>query len=506
VNDPLHLALTIGLSRGGSFEPPALLAEHLQGRGPAAALRAVAAMACLEAGARVPDSLPALDPAPAETQATLRPSAVSLLIIVCVSETWLLDEALAVLAERGMRVPHAVLAMLLGSAETKMRRRVAAVAGERGRWLGLHVKAHAWLRQAPRSADAAVLRRVFAEGSTLEREGALKGWRALDATAAREALSLDFSKDPADVRLRLLACLRVGLAPDDEPFLASVISDRAATVQAEARRLALKLPSSAISERMRLRLAQLLKFKRAELELDLSAPWLPDWASDGLLEPPQNHASPRSFRARQLACLTQPRDWLRLSALEPAEFAQTLCASVWFSELMSGWAEAGAALGALAEPLVEQLCAEFAAKHSARRDYQRIEAAKFAISQLDAASWARQLSALLHSEGLSEHAIALLPRPWPREATRIWAAQLRKRLSDVPIPKAGEPNPANTFYPAQARIGYELDQARQGIDPSHIEPALDTLNVVAEHPLVDRIESFQRALQLRLRIHMEFYS
>ena len=68
--------------------------------------------------------------------------------------------------------------------------------------------------------------------------------RRADPGAARALLEAIWPQEGAEIRLRLLQALRVGLGPEDQPFLESLAQDRAPKVRELAARLLTRLPDA----------------------------------------------------------------------------------------------------------------------------------------------------------------------------------------------------------------------------------------------------------------------
>jgi Family of unknown function (DUF5691) len=504
MSESVRQALTLGLSRCAGFEPSIELAPHLPGRTAADALRALAANRVLLEAARIPIQLEAVAIAPEESQPLPRQGAATLLQIIFSSEPWLTDEALEVLHARGLRLPHAALLAMLGAQERSLKTRIARVAGERGRWLAKSLGDYSWLLQTPQSSDVETLKRTFQEGQLVEREAALREWRSIDAGAARECVSANFAQDKADVRVRLLAALEPGLSLADEPFLAGLLNDRAASVQTAARVLLLKLPESALRGRNRQLLAGCVSSRSGELVIDLPSAWPPALATDGLLAPPKDHASPKAFMIRSLASVTPPQEWLAITQLAPAAFVDALYAQPFFFEIVDAWMQADVAFAALAKPLLLALRAERAKPEFAKRSYQQkqewLYLERQLLTQLSVPDWETLWPQLVRERSQYDGLYEQLPRPWPASIAAAWLNWLAEFLRQ----RAPEPNaPVSNAGTINYELNDVLRAARAGLPPTHFEQAFALLPP-EQHPCFDPINEFLRALELRARIYSEF--
>ncbi len=501
MSDSVRLAVTLGLNRAAGFEPAQELAPHLVNRGPADALRALAANRILLEAASQPIQLPLGLVAPAETRPVARDSAATLLQIIFATESWLTLEALEVLDARGLRLPHAALAAVLHTMDTGLRTRIAKVAGERGRWLAQTLKEYQWLLQIAASSDLATLKTSFEEGLLPEREAALREWRALDSESARHALQAAFAQEKADVRARLLGALEVNLSSTDAPWLESLCADRAASVQQAARLLLLSLPESALRGRNRQVLANSLRIDTNGISLEVPESWPSALAADGLIAPAKGQTASRAFAIRVLASVTEPSDWLALSGLDARSFVAALLRYEYFKEVFDGWMERRVELGELVEPLLTAFMMQTRSLTFANLDYPRKNQHRVLRMQLlkilarDA--WLRLWPVLLRDAELHYFVFHLLPKPWPAEIAVPWLQQLSERLVDTPDSHIGN-------YSQRAELESELHEARAGLELEHFAAAL-ALKVSDEHYCSKLIQQFQRELELRARIYSEFY-
>lgn len=496
MSDSARLAVTLGLNRAGGFEPADIVSGAIINRGPADALRALAANRILLESASIPMQIPAGLPAPAETRPLARQSAATLLQIIFATESWLTHEALELLDARGLRLPHAALAAVLNTTDPSLRIKIAQVAGERGRWLARTLNEYQWLLQATDTQDVQQLRINFEEGALAEREAALREWRSLDADAARAALEAAFAQEKADVRARLLATLAVNLSAADMAWLETLSTDRATSVQQAARLLLLNLPGSAMRLRNRQLLASALRVDAGELTLDVPESWPTALAADGLIAPAKGQTATRALAIRVLASVTEPLDWLALSGVDAVRFVGALLRYPYFREVFEGWMERSADLGELVEPLLAALMMQTRSPTFANLDYPRKNQHRILRLQLmkllarDA--WLRLWPELLRDTELRDFVFHLLPKPWPAGIATVWLQQLAERLIDTPDSHIGN-------YSQRSALESELGEARAGLAAEQFAAAL-ALTVSDAHYLSDVIHQFQRDLELRARL------
>lgn len=217
-----------------------------------------------------PAGEPPIPPAETQTPAASPAFGSALHHAVGANSPAVLAEALQLLAERNRRLPLGVLPTVLEAAlaHRELRPLLPAVLGDRGSWLaGLNPRWRFDELRVPDPDDEDSWR----FGTPAERTAWLRAVRRVDPDRARDMLAADFSGDEAATRAALLATFTTGLGPADEPFLESVLDDRARDVRALARSLLAGLPDSAYVGRMRDRIAARVKPIRGKRwQVDLS--------------------------------------------------------------------------------------------------------------------------------------------------------------------------------------------------------------------------------------------
>ncbi|GAB7190376.1 hypothetical protein NUM3379_10820 [Kineococcus sp. NUM-3379] len=253
----------------GSLADPA---AALPGEDPAARLLGAAALATVRerAGAVPLHGQHPVAPAGAETRRVAGPAAAARLAGLLPRASTEDGAALLALwldtaAAAGLLAPPALLPDLLEVA-TRSRStaaRVAAVAGERGRWLAAARPAWATALArhvpgapggpagedgAPGPGEGAAARTaqdpVWLHGAPAERRAWLEAVRARDPRTGREALAATWAAEGGEDREALLPLLADGLGPDDEPLLERALGDRRAAVRTCAAALLTALPGS----------------------------------------------------------------------------------------------------------------------------------------------------------------------------------------------------------------------------------------------------------------------
>lgn len=284
----LVAAATVGiaqrpLSVTGLPEPSSAYSTLLDSDPAASLLEAVALLDAAQRAGRLfatPISLPT--PAPRDSVPELRPVAGRIVAeLLRTGPVDVLADLLSAAAHAGFRAPPALLPALLSAAAANavLRDAVAAMLGERGRWLAAHRPD--WLRVAD-SGVGLVAEDAWETGRLAERRSWLAQLRQHDPDAARELLAEGWVRDTGEDRAELITVLADGLSAADESFLETALDDRRADVRHRAAGLLQLLPGSAFQARARARAAQALRLERRGRRRRVSAS-LPDEPDDTAL-------------------------------------------------------------------------------------------------------------------------------------------------------------------------------------------------------------------------------
>jgi hypothetical protein len=233
--------------------------------------------------------------------------------------------------DAGCRVPHRLLPGLLDLATggRELRRPVAAVLDERGRWLAGLREEWSWVTDAVAGAEAGAASRGegtapdagdWARLPSPDRIAVLATLRTHEPAAARALVASTWATDSARDRRAHLDTLRIGLGPDDEPLLEAALDDRAATVREAAAELLDTLPGSARAARMAERLRPLVR--RTGLlgrGVEVTLPGEPDPAGtrDGLGKPPPRRSA-RGWWLEQICAGAPLEVWSELTGADPS--------------------------------------------------------------------------------------------------------------------------------------------------------------------------------------------
>jgi len=350
----LYSLLQIGTSRAAGAKLAAL-PEDLQSVVPCGAdaeaqlwLSLGAWSLWARAGLRPAEGPAAAPPAaaPAETLRACPPRAEALLarLLQTGQKTVLPHEWLRELKRYGGYLPARFLPNLLalGTRQPELRADLIAVLGERGRWLSRLDPAWAWA--VPATAPDERLR-LWETGSPDQRQAALAQWRAEDPGAARDALAQAWASEPPDARVQLLGCLGLGLGPGDEAFLEAALDDRRKEVRVAAQALLVKLPGSALRQRMQARAEPLLHVKRVLLgrnSIDVTLPESIDkaMARDGVGASAHPGLGEKAGWLVDILAATDARLWSSRFDLKPDDLLAMASRSDFAHALVRGWSTA----------------------------------------------------------------------------------------------------------------------------------------------------------------------
>lgn len=341
----------------GALQPFGTSGDNLE----TALLNSAAAVTlCEKAGALPPQGrAESFEASPAETQPYFSERSAMLLALCMETHRDLSGQALSYAAASGRIAPPPMLPPLLelGKGSRGLRRHIAPILGERGRWLAQLNPA--WKSvAAPQSDD---LHETFQNGETAARREALTLQRQIEPATARAWLEADFKKEAARERAEWIQVLADGLSDQDEPFLESALDDKSKEVRAEAISQLERLPDSRLVQRAKAELETLLQWtgkgktllvlqKAGNLQVELPEAWKPEWARDGLQEQVPPHLSYKK--------MGQKASWLRhfVSRVPPAHWEERFELSAakilagtpkeWQELLFTAWWEAAVTHGA----------------------------------------------------------------------------------------------------------------------------------------------------------------
>ena len=479
----------------------------------------------------------ALPPAaPAEKLPACSPRAADTLRDVLYDYADLLPEALARLAQAGVRLAPALLPLALDTKRPELREALLPALGERGLWLARFNPEWRWVLSRAAPEDAAERLKVWEEGSAPERLGALRRERAERPDEARGWLESVWKQERAEQRATLLGALSVGLALSDEAFLESALDDRSQAVRAAAADLLSLLPDSALAGRMRARAESLVTFTAPAAEgglwgavktrlsggtsagvLSVTPPTsLPrDWERDGLVAKPPQGVGERAHWLAQLLARVPPAHLERHLAATPEQLVRAAVASEWSAALAQGWS--AAALHFESEAWAAPLWDFWRGLRAQSTGPQDPTAASFLLELLPlmpAASAEARVLQLLESAQQSvslERALSVLPAPWDAALAAGYLKLLAARLGGADADWQW----SATFAPAARALPPEpMRRAHQQAGTSALPPsAFPRALQLAESCDTTRLptgwaralEAFQSTLRMRQRLLEEIH-
>jgi hypothetical protein len=258
----------------------------------------------------------------------------------------LAGECLAVLSQRGLRLPAALLPTVLDASRraTALRPWLAPVLGTTGCWLAAQREdwKHAVGVQTIRQSDEV----VWLEGSLEQRSAFLLQERSTVPDVARERLIAALPELAAQERLELVQTLGVGLSLQDEPLLERLrANDRGREVRQAALRLLLRLPLAAHPQRAMARLAPLVVQHRGLIHkrwvVEAPAAAADDWAADQVeaKKPPHESLGERAWWLYQLASQVPLSWWSEHTGMRPKELLAWSAQGDWNKALTRAWFE-----------------------------------------------------------------------------------------------------------------------------------------------------------------------
>ena len=495
--DALTRLATLGTSRAPASGPftgveaqalEALAALPLERR----ILLAAGVRSVARAAGRLPVPLPLPeDAAPPDTLAECSPRvALVLAELLATKDLEVLQEAFALMAQAHRRLPPMLLPPVLGLEAGPTRMAAEPVLGERGQWLARLNPSWRPGSDSPEGPPGEA-ERTWLESSPEERRRVLERTRHTEPSRARTWLQDTWAQEKAEHRARFLACLDVGLSPEDEPLLELGRKDRAAAVREVARYLLARLPGSAFGPRMAERARAVLRWEPpATLRVQLPATWDAEAERDGLDKPPAGVGPSEHWLIRLLECVPLAA-WEAWFQATPAQLVAAAARTEHFVALTEGWAQAFR-LGASPEwaSVLLQAWTRLEAKVLEPERAQTL--AVTVLEQLPPAERAeRALRTLRRGESLPslDRALALASAPWSVALGQAWLQALREL----------EEMSSRTM----ALLG-SLRQAAIALPPECLAPASEPFALpLSLKPWNAALQRFQRTLMLRRVLHEE---
>ena len=306
-------------------------------------------------------SLPA--PAPPEQLAACSPGVARIVGNMLAGEyRELLPEALRLLSEARLRLPHALLPAAL-AVRYSLREAMLPVVGERGRWLGGFNPTWSWVTESSDEGVSPAVEALWQTGARWQRLAALRKARAVDPALGRSWIEAVWRQEKAEFRAGMLELVGEALVSDDEPLLERALDDRAQTVTTIAADLLARMPGSALVERMRRRADTLLRYEppaqpsglratlrsvfggsnaRGVLHVSLPEALPDDWLRDCIDPFPPAGRGERAWWLAQTLAVVPPVHWSSRWALEPATLLDLAAGSDEGVVVIDAWMRATA--------------------------------------------------------------------------------------------------------------------------------------------------------------------
>jgi hypothetical protein len=359
----------------------------------------------------------------------------------------ILLEALERLRLAGLRLPHVLLPGALNVEQKELRSAVAAVLGERGRWLAGFNPAWVWATVTESGGKEEDYEAAWQEGALPERLEALRCVRGRDEDQGLFLVEDVWKAEKADARAAMVAALETRLSPDDEPFLERALDDRSVRVREEAAALLARIPGSAYAERAAARAdsvlvsyeppASGLQSVAAGLTGRGRAGWFvvehvnEGWTRDlpGSDKPPQG-VGEKAWRISHALAVMPPEHWEERFGVGPSGLV-IAARGDWEAALLSGWCRAvrlhrsrGWAMPlwehcyGISDDFVGRLTWEAALSLAPILPQEEFSAALPGLFFGGASEMSLRLSATLQA----------VPSPWRLELSEVYLDRLRQRL------------------------------------------------------------------------------
>jgi hypothetical protein len=429
------------------------------------------------------------EPAPAEARPACSPGASALLATLLAGRRFdLLPEALARLNALGQRLPPTLLPLALANATAELRPALAPALGARGRWLGRFNPAWSWTAEtlAEATEPPPDAQELWEEGAPSQRIEVLRRLRHGDPARGRDLLAVVWKRERAETRAALLATLAVNLTMEDEPLLMTALADRVEQVRKVAAGLLIRLPASALAQRMRRRAEATLVYARGKLDAAPPEAADADWTRDGLETEPKL-AGLGAYRLRQPLERVEPEHWEAIFTATPDTLIAATADSHWRVDLLRGWTAAAARFGSArwALPLWRAwLSAQEAAIHETPGGLPHLCATLAPLlpaAELDAFALSLLANPTARDDISLYAGLSFLPRPWSAAVAGAYLSGLRAFVASLsPDSTATEPWDAT------------LSGAAVALPASHFAQALEPFTF--PDTLKWQIASFGRSL------------
>jgi hypothetical protein len=364
-------------------------------------------------------------------------------------------EALERLGLAGLRLPHALLPLALEVRQERLRPLIAAVLGERGRWLAGQNPNWGWAVAAGESegSDEA----IWEEGALEDRLAALRHVRKRDADRGLGWVARVWRSEKADVRTSMIVALGTGLSPGDESFLENALDDRSVRVREAAVPLLARIPGSAYAERATARADSVLagyeppagglrgvaaglsrRGRAGRLVVrppeDIDEGWRRDLPA---IDKPPRGVGEKAWEITLALSVVPPGRWEDRFGVTPDELVASARGD-WEASLLTGWGWAAEQFrdGTWSFPIWER---SRQSPHEqgtgTRREWDNTWSATLSlVPTMSQARFAAEFPGLLREGGMNDRLTATLsqlPAPWDEELGLVYVKELRKYVLET---------------------------------------------------------------------------
>ncbi len=455
-------------------------------------------------------SLPA--PAPPEQLAACSPGVARIVGNMLAGEyRELLPEALRLLSEARLRLPHALLPAAL-AVRYSLREAMLPVVGERGRWLGGFNPTWSWVTESSDEGVSPAVEALWQTGARWQRLAALRKARAVDPALGRSWIEAVWRQEKAEFRAGMLELVGEALVSDDEPLLERALDDRAQTVTTIAADLLARMPGSALVERMRRRADTLLRYEppaqpsglratlrsvfggsnaRGVLHVSLPEALPDDWLRDCIDPFPPAGRGERAWWLAQTLAVVPPVHWSSRWALEPATLLDLAAGSDEGVVVIDAWMRATAR-----HPANEWSTAFWQALLDRRFDKSignviyRVERYAELLATLPRHDAEQFVGVFIDRGNSSWEYLKALPAPWSDAFGQRWLDAAYTQLAN----------------PEAKGWDRSLEAAAGALPPACFERALELQTLGEPHISAPHVKSFLAAIKLRQRLYRELTS
>ncbi len=412
----------------------------------------------------------------------------------------LLPEALDLLRQRHLRLPHSSLpkALVYGTQNKDIRAALIAVCGERARWLGRLNNQWAWatqfidLNEHTLPIDAEI---IWQEGNAGQREEILRRLRTHDPIKARAWLAATWKQEKGETRAAFLNTFENRLSDDDLPLLLQALEDRSESVRVISASLLARLTNSPQAQELVRSVDLLLDYKNGKIrvakatDFTITAQWIQNVtiAKTKHDVPDMDNWTKKQIETFWTAFLQEalarvpPKHWEERFRLSPSRLIDALHDHPWQQFVIAGWAQAALFHhdSDWYQPLLYWYNRMNFTDQVSMKNYQQL------LIRLPQADAETIVAPLLDHDDTWHRVLIMVPAPWRRDFSLRCLEILRERLRSLALQQGyGE---WYSFWPPV------LKKTARSIDASCFDAAL------VQWELAQGVDWYQQQLQQRVQ-------